>query len=129
VTLTATNECGSDTETKVGYITVIPDENEMYVYDITQTAKKAGINYTSTAVVTIWDINNAPVANATVYITWSDVVSGSASGVTEADGTVSFKSDKVKSNGPFTITVDNVTHATILYNPALNNETSDTATF
>jgi Zn-dependent metalloprotease len=128
VTLTATNECGGNTETKVGYITVIED-GEMYVYDITQTANKAGINTTSTAVVTVRDTNNNPVANAAVHITWSEVVSGSASGVTGADGTVSFVSDKVKSNGPFTITVDNVTHPILPYNPALNVETSDTATF
>jgi PKD repeat protein len=128
VTLTATNECGSDTETKVGYINVIED-GDMYVYDITQTANKAGINTTSTAVVTVRDTNNNPVANAAVHITWSDVVNGSASGVTGADGTVTFESDKVKSNGPFTITVDNVTHAILPYNSALNVETSDTATF
>ncbi|NIM11589.1 MAG: hypothetical protein GTO45_05800, partial [Candidatus Aminicenantes bacterium] len=102
---------------------------EIYVYDITQTIKKMGKNYQSTAVVTIWDTNNNPVADATVYITWSGVVGGSASGVTKADGTVSFKSDKVKSTGPFTITVDNVTHATLPYNPDLNNETSDTANY
>jgi len=130
VTLTATNACGSDTETKVDYITVLPiPPTEMYVYDITQTAKIAGKNYTSTAVVTIRDTNNAPVPNATVDITWSGVVSGSDSALTGAEGTVSFKSDKVKSNGPFTITVDNVTHATIPYNPSLNNETSDSATY
>jgi hypothetical protein len=70
---------------------------------------------------------SAPVANATVDITWSGVVSGSASGVTGADGTVTFSSPKVKASPcPFTITVDNVTHATLTYNPAFNNETTDT---
>jgi PKD repeat protein len=129
VTLTVTdNDSLTDSISKVVTVVDCP-EDEMYVYDITQTPKIAGKNYESTAVVTIWDTNNNPVANATVYITWSGVVSGSASGATAADGTVSFKSDKVKSNGPFTITVDNVTHATLTYNPALNVETSDTATF
>ena len=102
---------------------------EIFVNDITQTPTINGRNYRSNAVVTIRDINNNPVANATVYITWSGVVSGSASGVTGADGTVTFVSAKLKSHGPFTITVDNVTHATLPYNPALNIETSDTATF
>jgi hypothetical protein len=112
------------------YITVIPEQNtEIYVYDITQSFKKKGVNYESTAVVTIWDTNNAPVANATVYITWSGVVSGSASGVTGSSGTVSFKSAKVKSTGPFTITVTNVTHATLPYNSSLNIETSDTDSY
>ncbi|NIO80981.1 MAG: PKD domain-containing protein, partial [Candidatus Aminicenantes bacterium] len=128
VTLTVTdNDALTDSTSKD--VTVTEPGLEIYVYDITQTIKKAGKNYTSTAVVTIWDTNNAPVANATVYITWSGVVSGSDSGVTGADGTVSFVSDKVKSNGPFIITVDNVTHATHTYNPALNNETSDSATY
>jgi Zn-dependent metalloprotease len=104
-------------------------QGDMYVNDITQTIAKKGRNYVSTAVVTIWDTNSAPVSNATVYVTWSGVVGGSASGTTLANGTVSFQSLKVKSAGPFTITVDNVTHASLTYNPALNNETSDTASY
>jgi PKD repeat protein len=102
---------------------------EIYVYDITQTPIRNGRNYRSRAVITIRDTNNAPVANATVYITWSGVVSGSASDVTAADGTVTFTSSKIKNSGPFIITVDNVTHATLPYNPALNVETSDSTTF
>jgi PKD repeat protein len=128
VTLTATNACGEDTETKVNYITV-QQPTEIYVYDITQTPTIAGKNYTSNATITIRDTNNAPVANATVYITWSGVVSGSASGVTASDGTVTFVSSKVKSHGPFIITVTNVTHAVLPYNSTLNIETTDSATF
>jgi PKD repeat protein len=128
VTLTATNACGEDTETKTNYITVqVP--TEIYIYDITQTPTIAGKNYKSNATITIRDTNNAPVANATVHITWSGVVSGSDSGVTAADGTVTFVSARVKSHGPFIITVTNVTHAVLPYNPALNNETTDSATF
>ncbi|NIM18304.1 MAG: hypothetical protein GTO45_40510 [Candidatus Aminicenantes bacterium] len=96
---------------------------------LTLTINKQGKNYRSTAVVTIWDTNNAPVANAAVFITWSGVVSGSDSGITGPDGTVTFESPPVKSTGPFTITVDNVTHAALPYNPALNNETSDSASY
>jgi PKD repeat protein len=125
VTLTATNACGSDTETKINYITVQPLV-QIYVYDITQTISKKGKTYKSTAVVTIRNTNNALVSNATVYITWSGVVSGSASGVTGSSGTVTFTSAGVKYTGPFTITVTNVTHATLPYNPALNIETTDT---
>ena len=130
VTLTATNACGSDTETKVNYITVNPIvTGDMFVNDITQTPTIAGKNYKSNATITIWDTGSNPVANATVFITWSGVVSGSTSGVTDSNGTVTFVSSKVKSNGPFTITVDNVTHSSLTYNPALNIETTDTATF
>jgi PKD repeat protein len=127
VTLTVTDNDGlTDSISKIITVDICL---EIYVYDITQTIKNMGKNYQSTAVVTIWDTTNAPVADATVSITWSGVVNGSASGVTGADGTVSFKSDKVKTTGPFIITVDNVTHATMPYNPALNNETSDSATY
>jgi vibriolysin len=103
--------------------------DEMFVNDITQVVSQKGKNYSSTATVTIWDTNSAPVANATVSITWSGVVGGSASGITAADGTVTFKSSKVKSTGPFTITVDNATHASLPYNATLNVETTDSASF
>jgi Zn-dependent metalloprotease len=102
---------------------------DMFVQDISQTVSKKGKNYSSSAVVTIWDDTNSPVSNATVFITWSGVVSGSKTGVTGANGTVTFNSRKVKSSGPFTITVTNVTHASFTYNPALNIETSDSASF
>ena len=124
VSLTVSNACGSDTMTKAGYITVIP-QNNMFVYDITQTITKPGKYYQSMAVVTITSCSG-PVANATIYITWSGVVSGTASGVTGLNGTVTFLSPRAKSPCPFTITVDNVTHPTMIYNPAFNHETSDT---
>jgi Zn-dependent metalloprotease len=111
-------------------ISLIPVEPvDIYVKDITQTISRKGRNYTSNAVVTIWDINNNPVNGATVYITWSGVVGGSASVVTGSNGTVSFTSSRVKQTGPFTITVTNVTHPINTYNPALNVETSDTTSY
>lgn len=99
---------------------------EIFVEDITQAIVKQGRAYLSNAVITIVDTNSAPVANATVDIKWSGVVSGSDSGVTGPDGTVTFSSPRSKYPCPFTITVDNVTHPTLTYNPALNIETSDT---
>jgi len=129
VTLTVTdNEGATDSVTKS--VTVSDGTTpEMYVDDIAMSLARTGRNYSATGVVTIRDTENNVVPNATVYITWSGVVSGSASGVTGADGKVSFTSDRVKSTGPFTITVTNVTHATLDYNPALNNETSDSITY
>jgi PKD repeat protein len=130
VTLTVTDDGGAtDPVSKDVTVTAPQTGVDMYVYDINQTITRAGKNYRSTAVVTIWDTNNAPVANATVFITWSGVVSGSISGITAADGTVSFTSANIKSTGPFTITVDNVTHATLPYNPSLNNKTTDSTSY
>ncbi len=101
----------------------------MYVYDISMSLNKAGRNYTATAVITIRDTNGNPVPDATVSVTWSGCYSSTTSGVTGSDGTVTFTSAKVKCSGPFTITVNNVTHATIPYDPGLNNETSDSITY
>lgn len=128
VTLTVTdNEGATDSVTKD--VTVSGPTPEMYVFDISMSIKKKGKNYEATAVITIKDTDGNVVPDATVYVTWSGVVSGTGSGITLSDGTVTFKSAKKKSTGPFTITVDNVTHATLNYNPALNNETSDSITY
>ena len=101
----------------------------MYVYDIAMSIKRAGKNYSATAVITIFDTNNDPVADATVFATWSGCHNGSVSGVTGSDGKVTFQSLKVKCSGPFTITVNNVNHATIPYDPGLNNETSNSISY
>ncbi len=128
VTLTVTDDDGAANPiTKP--VTVTAPSVQMYVYSIVQTITKVSKKYKSTAVVTIKDTNSAAVANATVYITWSGVVTGSTSGVTNSSGQVTFTSALVNKTGPFTITVTNVTHATIPYNSALNNETSDTASY
>jgi serine protease len=127
VTLTATDEEGATGSVTRGItIGAIPD---IYVSDIAMGITRAGRNYTATADITIMDTNDNVVPDATVFVDWSGVVSGSASGVTGAAGTVTFNSAKVKSTGPFTIRVTNVTHATMDYDSALNDETSDSITF
>jgi len=128
VTLTVTDDDGAWSQVSK-IITINEPGSEIYVYDITQTIIKSGKSYNSNAVVTIWDTNNNPVPDAAVHISWGGVVSGTASGITGANGTVTFTSAKVKYTGPFIITVDNVTHSTLTYNPALNNETSDSASY
>jgi len=102
---------------------------EIYVKDITQSIEPRGNNYRSNTSVIIRAANDEPVADATVTITWSGVVNGSKSGVTGADGVVTFVSGNSGSTGPFIVTVTGVTHASLSYNPALNIETTDTANF
>ncbi|MGD8905239.1 MAG: subtilisin, partial [Anaerolineae bacterium] len=81
------------------------------------------------AVVTIKDTDGNPVDGATVYGTWSGAYSGSASGVTGADGTVRFESGKVRqANAAFTFTVDNVEKSGYTYDSTRNVETSDSIT-
>jgi len=105
-------------------------DQEMYVGNIAMTAAKQGKNYKATAIITILgNPSGNPVSGAAVYVTWSGVVNGSDSGVTNSNGTVTFTSSRVQSTGPFTITVDNVTHASLQYAPALNVETSDSVSY
>jgi hypothetical protein len=67
------------------------------------------------------------VEGVTVLGTWSGDESGTVSGVTAADGTVSYSSSKVReANATFTFTVDNLVKAGYTYEPDLNNETSAT---
>ena len=97
----------------------------MFVQDISLSGKAAGPNRTATAVVTIRDTNGNPVPGATVYATWSGDDSGSVSGVTAADGTVSFTSGRVRhADATFTFTVDNVVHQDYTYDSSRNNATS-----
>jgi PKD repeat protein len=99
----------------------------MFVQDISLSGKAAGPNRTATAVVTIRDTNGNPVPGATVYATWSGDDSGSVSGVTAADGTVSFTSGRVRhADATFTFTVDDLLKDGFVYQPELNTETSDT---
>ena len=84
----------------------------MHVGSIDMSFKTAGPNMNAIATVTIVDENSAPVEGATVSGHWSVATTDTDSGVTDASGQVSFKSDRVKnppSGTTFTFTVDNVT--------------------
>jgi hypothetical protein len=100
----------------------------MFVYDIAMSGNRKGANRIATAVVTIHDDPDGnPVEGATVSGAWSGDYSGDVSDSTNADGQVTFTSGKVKkANATFTFTVNGVVKSGYIYDPALNNETSDT---
>jgi M6 family metalloprotease-like protein len=105
-------------------------DSDLYVSDIAMTASKQGKRYYANAAITIFGSPSGnPIADANVSITWSGAVNGTDNGTTDANGTVTFTSAKVSATGPFTITINNVTHATIQYNATLNVETSDTISY
>ena len=103
-------------------------ETVIYVFDITMSGKKAGTNRSAIAVVTIVDAAGNPVSGATVAGAWSGATSGSVSGTTDTNGTVSFESAKVRKAGTFTFTVTNVTKTGAIYDASQNVETSDSIT-
>lgn len=130
VTLTVTDNDGAvDSVTKPVTVSGSTGDQYVFVNDIAISVSKKGPNYDATTVITIFDTFNQPVSGAAVGISWSGVVSGTDSGTTGSDGTVQFKSPRVQSAGPFTVTVTDVTHATYTYDSALNIETTDSATY
>ncbi|MGD8474859.1 MAG: C1 family peptidase [Anaerolineae bacterium] len=130
VSLTVTdNEAATDADVQAVVVSSGGGGSTMYVFDIAMDFKAAGPNRSGIAVVTIKDTDGNPVDGATVYGTWSGAYSGSASGVTGADGTVRFESGKVRqANAAFTFTVDNVEKSGYTYDSTRNVETSDSIT-
>ena len=99
----------------------------IYVSDITMSDSSGGPNLRASASITILDTDGNPVSGASVYGSWSGDYSASVTGVTGADGSVTFTSGKVRQAGAiFTFTVDDVVLDGYSYDPILNNETSDT---
>ncbi len=99
--------------------------------DVVLSTRTAGRNKFTKALatVTISDASGNPVEGATVYGSWSGATSDTDSGLTDATGIVTLGSDEVK-NAPsetttFTFTVDEVTRSDGTYDPAANDETSD----
>lgn len=85
-----------------------------------------GPNKKATATVTIRNESGGAVAGATVTAIFSGSHNQTVSATTDAAGSATLTTS-VTSNAPaFTVCVDNVSHATLTYNPAANVETCDT---
>jgi PKD repeat protein len=125
VSLSVTNEYGSDIETKTDYITALEQGNTyMYVYTMDVGRAKSGPNYLGTCAVMIYDNNILPVAGATVYVTATGPTGGNYNAVTGSDGIANFQTSGIKKpSGEWCFAVTDVTHASIPYDPAYNNVT------
>ncbi len=122
VTLTATNDCGSDDETKTDYITVTePSQNdELHVGAIEVTKTTFWWWSKATARVRVLDQNDSPVAGATVSGDWSGSYSGSASFDTGSDGWGETSTNYVPRADEFTFCVTDITKSGYTYNSAAN---------
>ncbi len=124
VTLTASNACGSDGETKTGYIIVDPaGENTMHVSAM--TVIRVGNNQKNgRAMVTVLDQNNDPVGGAVVYGYFNAPNTNTKSGTTLSTGVATISSDRTKvypSDWCFTVT--DVVLAGYTYDAGANNVT------
>ncbi|HEQ97927.1 MAG TPA: PKD domain-containing protein [candidate division Zixibacteria bacterium] len=126
VSMTATNDYGSDTETKVDYIIVTEQGTDYcFVYDMTVSRKTAGPNCSGQCWATIYNSSGQPLANATVYLSATGPVGGAYSALTGADGVAFVETGKTKEcAGEWCFEVTDVTHATYPYDAGANNVTS-----
>lgn len=122
VTLTATNGVGSDSETKVNYITVNPVvAPNIHVRSIVVTRTSQGPWRRGRATVTIEDETGAPVSNATVSGFFSAPDGQTKSGTTGATGVVVLTSNRTRTPpADWCFEVTNVVKAGETYNPAQN---------
>jgi PKD repeat protein len=126
VSMTATNNDGSDTLTRNGYITVttVGGGGDMHVSSVSVGRSSQGPNDSGTATVTVVDSGGQPVSGASVSVSYDGPTNGSSSGTTGTNGTVSFQSSKIKNaSGEWCFEVTNVTHGSLNYDSVANNET------
>jgi hypothetical protein len=100
----------------------------MHVANIDMSWSTQAVFYRAHATVTIVDVSSLPVEGALVYASWSGAYSGDVSGTTDAAGTVTLDSGKVKNGGTFIFTVTDVVKSGWTYDPSSNIETTDSIT-
>ena len=71
---------------------------------------------------TIHDENHNPAADVTVTGEWSDATTGTASGITGSDGTVTFSTGNMPGGTSVTFTVTDVTHDILTYDSTSNHD-------
>jgi PKD repeat protein len=125
VSLTATNDVGSDTMTRTDYITVTEPGSGggdgMRVSSIAVSRKTAGPNVSGLCTVVIVDANDQPVSSATVTVAYDGPNSGTLSALTGSNGAASFETGKVRNpSGEWCFEVTDVTHASLAYDAAAN---------
>ena len=100
------------------------------VGDIVLSVVTSGKNKAGKAVIKVTNLSGGPVANATVNAQWSGLVTGTASGKTDATGQVTFTSKSTNKRGTITIKVTGMTPpAGYVYDSTKNVKTSASVTF
>jgi hypothetical protein len=103
--------------------TATPAAGTLYVADLDGLGSKAGKNWDATVTITVFDDAQKKVGNATVSGSWSD--GSSATCITDNGSgqcTVTLTGINGKSTSSVTFTVDNISHASLTYDPAGNSD-------
>jgi PKD repeat protein len=117
--LTVTDNDGlSDSESVLIRVT-----RDIYIGAFTLTSSSSSIAVSASGAITIKDLAGNAITGATVNGSWTGIVSGTASGSTNASGIVTLASPQSSSSGTFTFTVTGVSASGYTYNSALNVKT------
>jgi PKD repeat protein len=126
VSLSVSNTCGSDQHTEVDYILVEePVVFECHVADITVTRALVGKKrWCAVAEVTVVDVEDQPVANATVSGFFNAPDAKIKTGTTGSDGVAVITSKPTtKTPSDWCFEVTDITHNIFTYDPSANDVT------
>lgn len=121
VSLEVSNVSGTNTETKIEYITVNPPSGFIHVAEMFVGRIKSGPYYSGVCTVTIQDQDGNPVPDATVYVTATGPTEENFNKPTGDDGTVYFETAGIKKpSGVWCFEVISVTHESLVYDTGKN---------
>lgn len=112
VILTVDDGALTGTDTATVTVSAQPATPTMHVEPIAMALKKAGLNTSAQATVTVLAADDSPMAGATVTGQWSGATRDTDTGITDTNGQVTLVSDnvkRVKSNTTYTFTLNGVT--------------------
>ena len=97
--------------------------NRIHVGDLDAISTISGKKWNTTVTIKVYDSKENPVANATVTIKWSGSITGTATCTTNSSGLCQVSKTKLKAKiTRVTLSVTNVTHATLSYLSRLNKD-------
>ena len=131
VSLTATNQYGSDGETKTNYITVQEQPSQSCHVGAIDLVLGPNPKYKAKATITIHDQVCAPLAGVSVTVQWSHngtPVGSPQTGTTNTSGQVVFTDPQAVAGTTHTCCVTNLAKTGYTYNSAANHETCDSIT-
>ncbi len=110
------------TPTRTATPTLLPGAY-LHIGNLDASATATKTTWAATVTIYVHNANEQPVANATVFGKITSGGTGSGSRITNASGICTFAKSGLSMSVPsLTFTITNVTHATLVYNPALNHD-------
>lgn len=129
-TLTVTDNSGTANSSSVAITVQQAPSVAIYVKSIGMSLATSGAKTSGQAVITVYDGNGMPRPNVTVTGKWSGLATDSDTGVTNANGQVTFTSNSVNSRktGTFTVSVTGLSASGYTYDSSRNVTSSGSVT-